>query len=204
VRQLLLDALRHWVTEYQVDGFCFVNAENLTQVRSVALRLALDARQAGEERAAACRVSLSLRAGCATHAHTQPLTTAFACVACWARCCCCRSKLQDTFGGVMDSPAIVEEIVSDAVLTSCKLIAASANDSLLPRSGVRGFPHYGVLLEWNNRFGADMLSLLRDNAREWLGHPLVSGGAGVSAPSVSAACAPPGLPSGHRPAHPHT
>lgn len=32
VRQLLLDALRWWVTEYQVDGFCFVNAENLTQV----------------------------------------------------------------------------------------------------------------------------------------------------------------------------
>jgi hypothetical protein len=32
VRQLLLDALRHWVTEYKVDGFCFVNAENLTQV----------------------------------------------------------------------------------------------------------------------------------------------------------------------------
>lgn len=33
MRQLLLDALRWWVTEYQVDGFCFVNAENLTQVR---------------------------------------------------------------------------------------------------------------------------------------------------------------------------
>jgi pullulanase/glycogen debranching enzyme len=32
VKQLLLDALRWWVVEYQVDGFCFVNAENLTQV----------------------------------------------------------------------------------------------------------------------------------------------------------------------------
>lgn len=32
MRQLLLDVLRWWVTEYQVDGFCFVNAENLTQV----------------------------------------------------------------------------------------------------------------------------------------------------------------------------
>lgn len=32
VRQLVMDALRWWVTEYQVDGFCFVNAENLTQV----------------------------------------------------------------------------------------------------------------------------------------------------------------------------
>eukprot|EP00879_Flechtneria_rotunda_P022431 GHRR01023681.1.p1 GENE.GHRR01023681.1~~GHRR01023681.1.p1 ORF type:complete len:577 (+),score=194.30 GHRR01023681.1:772-2502(+) len=101
VRQLLLDALRWWVTEYQVDGFCFVNAENLTQ---------------------------------------------------------------DPHGGVLDSPPIVEELASDPLLASCKLIAASANDSLLPRSGVRGFPHYGVLLEWNNHFGADMLGLLRDNA----------------------------------------
>lgn len=100
VRQLLLDALRLWVTEYQVDGFCFVNAENLTQ---------------------------------------------------------------DTFGGVMDSPSIIEDLASEPLLASCKLIAASANDALLPRSGARGFPHYGVLLEWNNRFGADMLALLRDN-----------------------------------------
>jgi len=45
-----------------------------------------------------------------------------------------------------------------------KLIAASANDGLLPRSGVRGFPHYGVLLEWNNRFGGDAMAWMRDNA----------------------------------------
>lgn len=32
VRSLLRDALRWWVQEYQVDGFCLVNAENLTQV----------------------------------------------------------------------------------------------------------------------------------------------------------------------------
>jgi hypothetical protein len=38
VRQLLLDALRWWVVEYQVDGFCFVNAENLTQVGTMCLR----------------------------------------------------------------------------------------------------------------------------------------------------------------------
>lgn len=28
---------------------------------------------------------------------------------------------------------------------------------------MRGFPHYGVIIEWNNRFGSDMLALLRDN-----------------------------------------
>lgn len=33
MRQLLMEALRWWVVEYQVDGFCFVNADNLTQVR---------------------------------------------------------------------------------------------------------------------------------------------------------------------------
>jgi pullulanase/glycogen debranching enzyme len=74
--------------------------------------------------------------------------------------------MQDTFGGVMDSPSIIEDMSSEPMLASCKLIAASANDSLLPRSGERGFPHYGVLMEWNNRFGADMLALLRDNRRE--------------------------------------
>jgi pullulanase/glycogen debranching enzyme len=71
--------------------------------------------------------------------------------------------VQDPLNAVQDSPAIVEEIAADAVLASCKLIAASANDALLPRNGERGFPHYGVLLEWNNRFGNDILRLLRDN-----------------------------------------
>lgn len=66
----------------------------------------------------------------------------------------------------MDSPAIIEDLASEPILAHCKLIAASANDALLPRSGERGFPHYGVVLEWNNRFGADMLALLRDNKRE--------------------------------------
>jgi 1,4-alpha-glucan branching enzyme len=31
VRALILDALRHWAAEYDVDGFCFVNAENMAQ-----------------------------------------------------------------------------------------------------------------------------------------------------------------------------
>jgi 1,4-alpha-glucan branching enzyme len=32
VRRLVLDALRHWATEYRMDGFVFVNAENMVQV----------------------------------------------------------------------------------------------------------------------------------------------------------------------------
>lgn len=31
VRQLIMDSLHHWALEYQVDGFCFVNAETLVQ-----------------------------------------------------------------------------------------------------------------------------------------------------------------------------
>ncbi|KAK9820150.1 hypothetical protein WJX72_006684 [[Myrmecia] bisecta] len=33
VRQVIIDSLRHWAGEYQVDGFCFVNAETLVQDR---------------------------------------------------------------------------------------------------------------------------------------------------------------------------
>ena len=31
VRTLVVDSLRHWAREYDVDGFCFVNAENMVQ-----------------------------------------------------------------------------------------------------------------------------------------------------------------------------
>ena len=31
VRTLIIDSLKHWALEYQVDGFCFVNAETLVQ-----------------------------------------------------------------------------------------------------------------------------------------------------------------------------
>jgi len=35
VRHLILDSLHHWAEEYQVDGFCFVNAETLVQGESL-------------------------------------------------------------------------------------------------------------------------------------------------------------------------
>jgi hypothetical protein len=31
VRTLIVDSLKHWACEYDVDGFCFVNAENMVQ-----------------------------------------------------------------------------------------------------------------------------------------------------------------------------
>ena len=30
VRSLIRDSLRHWLLQYHVDGFCFVNAETLS------------------------------------------------------------------------------------------------------------------------------------------------------------------------------
>ena len=38
VRHLILDSLHHWADEYQIDGFCFVNAETLVQGDCPALR----------------------------------------------------------------------------------------------------------------------------------------------------------------------
>jgi pullulanase/glycogen debranching enzyme len=77
--------------------------------------------------------------------------------------------MQDPHGAVQDSPALVEDLTSDPILRSVKLIAASGDDKLLPRSGVRGFPHYGVMLEWNQRFGAVMLAFMRNNQGGWGG-----------------------------------
>jgi isoamylase len=77
---------------------------------------------------------------------------------------CMTCLAQDPHGGVLDSPPMVEELATDPVLAGLKIIAAPADTSLLPRGGERGFPHYGALLEWNQRFGRDVLALLRDNA----------------------------------------
>ena len=42
-------------------------------------------------------------------------------------------------------------------------MAAPGNPALLPRGGVRGFPHYGVFMEMNARFRDDMWQYLVDN-----------------------------------------
>lgn len=100
VRQLVLDSLHHWAEEYQVDGFCFVNAETL---------------------------------------------------------------VQDTEGNILDNPPLAEDIAQDPVLQGLKLIAWPADDSLLPRGGERGFPHWGVWAERNKTFQKDMLAWLVQN-----------------------------------------
>lgn len=97
VRQLILDSLHHWAIEYQVDGFCFVNAETL---------------------------------------------------------------VQDSDGNILDNPPLADEIAQDGLLQGLKIIAWAADDSLLPRGGIRGFPHWGIWAERNKLFTADMMGLM--------------------------------------------
>ena len=57
---------------------------------------------------------------------------------------------------MLDNPPLLEEICAEPLLGALKLIAWAGDDGLLPRSGVRGFPHWGVWLQRNTRFSADL------------------------------------------------
>lgn len=70
---------------------------------------------------------------------------------------------QDRFGSVLDSPPVVEDIAGDPVLRGLHLLAAPGNNGLLPRGGVRGFPHYAQWAQVNDRFGTDLWAYLVDN-----------------------------------------
>ena len=61
----------------------------------------------------------------------------------------------DQNGNVLDNPPLAEDIANDSELRQLKLIAWAADDSLLPRQGQRGFPHWATWLERNKRFTAD-------------------------------------------------
>eukprot|EP00983_Pelagomonas_calceolata_P030693 964171-Pelagomonas_calceolata.AAC.1 len=54
---------------------------------------------------------------------------------------------QDRFGTVLDNPPLAEDICHDPVLRGLKLVAAPGDSNLLPRNGVRGFPHWGVWMQ---------------------------------------------------------
>ncbi len=62
----------------------------------------------------------------------------------------------DRDGIVLDNPPLPEDICADSLLGALKLIAWSGDDALLPHAGVRGFPHWGVWLQRNTRFSADL------------------------------------------------
>ena len=74
------------------------------------------------------------------------------------------SLAQDGSGTVLDCPPIAQAISQDPVLRGCKIVAWPRDARLLPRSGRRGFPHQGVLMQHNERFGNVLAWLRGDNA----------------------------------------
>lgn len=69
----------------------------------------------------------------------------------------------DTDGNILDNPPLADEIAQDPLLQSLKLIAWVADDTLLPRLGERGFPHWGIWAERNKAFQKDILAWLVHN-----------------------------------------
>lgn len=69
----------------------------------------------------------------------------------------------DADGNILDNPPLAEDIAQDPLLQGLKLIAWVADDSLLPRLGARGFPHWGIWAERNKAFTKDMVSLMVHN-----------------------------------------
>eukprot|EP00892_Ulva_mutabilis_P009107 jgi/Ulvmu1/6569/UM003_0206.1 len=64
------------------------------------------------------------------------------------------AMVQDSMGRVQDAPALAADLAADGELRGIKVIAWPRDYALLPRSGRRGFPHSGTLLQHNGRFGA--------------------------------------------------
>ncbi|GIL45006.1 hypothetical protein Vafri_2415 [Volvox africanus] len=108
---------------------------------------------------------------------------------------------QDKFGSVMDNPTLAEEIASDPLLRNLKLIAAVSNPSLLPRSAERGFPHWGVWMQLNERFTSDLRAYLASSQRGLLSAVAtrLTGSADLFAARWDAGL-PGGLATGRRPA----
>lgn len=69
----------------------------------------------------------------------------------------------DRDGNVLDNPPLAEDIAYESELRDCKLIAWAADDSLLPRQGQRGFPHWAIWQERNKRFTHHFSQFFKDH-----------------------------------------
>jgi pullulanase/glycogen debranching enzyme len=54
------------------------------------------------------------------------------------------------------------------LLRDLHLIASPSDPYLLPRNGIRGFPHWGVWAQWNDRFSSDIGAFVGDNQKGML------------------------------------
>src|SRR5689334_5244213 len=74
---------------------------------------------------------------------------------------------------------MAEAIAHDPRLRDLKLVALASDSSLLPRSGARGFPHWGLWMQRNTGFGADLMAYLAEGGRG-----VLAGSVGVRLPGV--------------------
>ena len=70
----------------------------------------------------------------------------------------------DREGLVQDAPPLGDELAQDPALAALKLVAWPADDTLLPRAGERGFPHWGRWAERNKRFTRDVVQWFAQGA----------------------------------------
>ena len=66
----------------------------------------------------------------------------------------------DRSGHILDNPPLAEEIAQEPLLQGLKMVAWAADDTLLPRGGARGFPHWGLWSERNKAFQQDIVGWL--------------------------------------------
>uniref|UniRef100_A0A1D2ADC3 Glycoside hydrolase family 13 N-terminal domain-containing protein n=1 Tax=Auxenochlorella protothecoides TaxID=3075 RepID=A0A1D2ADC3_AUXPR len=76
--------------------------------------------------------------------------------------------VQDRNGVILDSPPLAAAIAYDPVLAGLQMIASTADKTLLPREGVRGFPHWG---EWQESDGSLAAATLGPLCGSALAHP---------------------------------
>lgn len=70
---------------------------------------------------------------------------------------------QDADSLVVDGPPLADMLCHDPLLSHTKLIAAPSDESLLPRGGARGFPHWALWLQRNGAFHRDFVSYFAES-----------------------------------------
>ncbi|KAF8057146.1 ISA1 [Scenedesmus sp. PABB004] len=145
VRKMIVDCLRHWVTEYHVDGFRFDLASIMTRAHS--------AWHPSQSAAAPGAAPTALHSGGAV-VDEAGLMTDGAGVA---------------TGTPMSDPPLVAAISEDPVLRSTKLIAEAWDCDGLYQVGA--FPHYGGRWsEWNGGFRDTVRQFLKGTEGPWAGN----------------------------------
>ena len=94
----------------------------------------------------------------------QRIKGVWACIPCFSNIDGrCFGDVADRDGNVLDNPPLAEDIAYESELRDCKLIAWAADDSLLPRQGQRGFPHWAIWQERNKRFTHHFSQFFKDH-----------------------------------------